>query len=192
MRHLILLSAPKNEIRDRGDIFITQYEKSRYRFCMHYPCVFSRPTCSTGCTFTCGSEGEARRDGAAWTPRTSRTHPHHLVLTLQTDDLVLLVFSDVAAAHVLAPGLDLHTLFADLTESHVCSRLTLQHPLLHRRQSHLLRTEATSPAGKASLAPPTALDPGACFCLSSPPLRHVSFSRVMQLCDAGVAAARGW
>lgn len=91
--------------------------------------------------FTCGSGGEARRNGAARTARTSRTHPHHLVLTLQADDLVLRVFPDLAAAHVLAPGLDLHTLFADLTDqSHVCSCLMLQHPPLHRRRSHLLRT----------------------------------------------------
>lgn len=150
---------------------------------------------------TCRSGGEARRDGATWTPRTSRTHPHHLVLALQTDDLVLLlVSSDLAAAQGLAPGLDLHTLFAELTDqSHVCSCLMLQHPPLHRRRSHLLRMKAaTSPAEKASSTPHTALDPGA-IGLSAPLLHRVSLSRVAvdvavrHDCRRGCCtAARGW
>lgn len=88
--------------------------------------------------FTCGSRGEARRDGAARTARTSRTNPQHLVLTLQTDDLVFLVFIHLAAAHVLAPSLDLHTFVDLMDQSHVCSCLILQHPH-HRRRPHLLR-----------------------------------------------------
>lgn len=81
--------------------------------------------------FTCGSGGEAGRYGAA---RASRTNPHHLVLALQTDDLVLLVLlvlPDLAAAPLLAPRLDLHTC-VDLTDqSHVSrSCFMLEHPPL--------------------------------------------------------------
>lgn len=89
---------------------------------------------------TCGSGGEARRDGAARTARTSRTYPHPLILTLQTDDLVFLIFCHLAAAHVLAPGLDLHTCVDLVDQPHVGSRLmVIQHSPSRRLRSRLLR-----------------------------------------------------
>lgn len=95
-------------------------------------------SCAALLAFTCGSGWEARRDSAARTARTPRTNPHHLILTLQTDDLVVLVVFHLAAAHVLTPGVDLHAC-VDLTDqSHVGSSLMIQHPP-HRRRSHLLR-----------------------------------------------------
>jgi len=107
--------------------------------------------------YTCGSGGEARRDGAAGTARTSRTNPHYLVLALQTDDLVVVVFSHLAATHVLTPGLDLHTSVDLLDQSHVW--LMIQHTP-HRRRLHILRMasacEATLPVPKASSTSPTA------------------------------------
>lgn len=100
------------------------------RACVQYYTVFSPllVLCAAYDAFTCGSGGEARRDGAAGTAWTSRTNPHHLVLTLQTDDLVFLIFSHLAGADVLAPGLDLHACIYLTDQSHVCSCIMLQHP----------------------------------------------------------------
>lgn len=92
---------------------------------------------------TCRSGGEARRDGSARAAWTSRTNPHHLILTLQTNDLVFMIFSDFAAAYVLTPCLDLHTCVDLMDQSHVWSCLILQHPPPHK-QSRLLRMASTS------------------------------------------------
>lgn len=97
---------------------------------------------------TCGSGGQAGRDSAVRTAWASGTDPHNLLLTLQTDDLVLGVFTDLAAAHVLSRDLDCHTCAHPTDKSHVRPCVVLQHPP-HRRLSHFLLRMASSYKGNA-------------------------------------------
>ena len=154
-RHLLHSGAP----HPRCTLTVRGIDRTN-RWNMRNVCILLVRCCDA---FTCGSGGEARGDGASRTPRTPRTNPHQLVLTLHADHLAVLGLPDLAAAaDVLGPGLDPHPC-ADLTDqSHVSSRFMLQHPprgrptrITHdpgvRRQQQLLLAPA------ASVTPPTDL-----------------------------------